>query len=66
MDPSGTMQNMAGMREGNDIDDLEKKRDDLVILLGWVVNRANDLKVQIEDLTREIDTETRHRGRTKN
>ncbi|WP_419663207.1 hypothetical protein [Desulfosarcina variabilis] len=65
MDPLGTMQNMAGRREGNDIDDLEKKRDGLVMVLGWVEGRAVELRTRIENITREISSEIRQRDRLK-
>ena len=66
IEPLGTRKNMADRRGMQTIDDLEKKRDDFVLVLGWIEGRAIELRAEIEKITREISSEIRQRGRSKN
>ena len=62
----GTMQAIADREGEQTIDVLDKKRDDLVMVLGWVESRAIELRAKIENITREISSEIRQRDRLKN
>ena len=46
--------------------EIEEKRHKLVLILGDLERRAADTRLKIEDLTRAIMVEIRHRGRSKN
>ena len=66
MDALGTKKGIVDMEREQAIDSLEKKRDDLVMVLGWVEGRAVELRTRIENITREISSEIRQRDRLKN
>ena len=64
MNPMNTRLEMVDRERRQAIDDLEKKRDDLAMVLGWVdEGRATEIKEEIEALTMAIIVEIRHRGR---
>ena len=66
MNPLAKRKDISDMEGGHVIDDLEKKRDGLVMVLGWVEGRAVELRTRIENITREISSEIRQRDRLKN